>query len=281
MLRYLLALALCLAAIPQLAAQQIGGDRTGAALEAFVRTNFRPTTPRPYDQARQRMFGQIDNRNGKVRCVYTGVEIATMGIPNSNTMNTEHTWPQGMFNERAPMRADLHHLFPTLTRVNGERDNHPFGEVPDSTAKWWRSSQSQSQRPAASVIDEFSESTPTRFEPREDHKGNVARAMLYFWVVYRNDNIQPQFMNSQLGTLLAWHEADPVNDAERARNTAIKAVQGNDNPFVLDPTLASRIVQSDESASDVPPAALVQQAPAPTAVAPCYCVWRFRWRRCR
>jgi FlaG/FlaF family flagellin (archaellin) len=41
--------------------------------------------------------------------------------------------------------------------------------------------------------------------------------------------------------LVEWHEADPVTEAERARSSAIAARQGNENPFVLDATLARRV----------------------------------------
>ncbi len=222
--------------------EDIGGTRAGADLVAFLRANYRPTVSLSYKQARQHMFGTIDNRNGRVRCVYTGEEVTTTGIPNGNKMNTEHTWPQGMFNERNPMRSDIHHLFPTLTRVNGERDNHPFGEIPDhQTETWWIDANGQANIPQNNR-DNYSESIEDVFEPREDHKGNAARAMLYFWVVYGADNISPSFITTQLDTLLQWHQDDPANAAEKDRNAKIAAVQGNHNPFVLDPTLAERIV---------------------------------------
>lgn len=289
MLRFLLTVTLLFTAIPQLTAQQVGDNLIGRELTEHVRSNFRPTTPLSYKGARERMFSVIDNRNGKVRCVYTGVEIATIGIPNGDIMNTEHTWPQSKFDERTPMKVDLHHLFPTLNKPNGVRSNLQFGEIPDSdTTGWWRSNTKQLQKPTPAEIDEFSESFATKFEPREDHKGNFARAMFYFWIVYRNDDIEPGFMDPQLDTLLKWHADDPVSAEERARNAQIKALQGNDNPFVLDPTLALRIVQASPEASPsvVIPAPHVVPTVAPIRMAVCphsgVCTHRMRrFRRSR
>ena len=44
-----------------------------------------------------------------------------------------------------------------------------------------------------------------------------------------------------LDTLRAWHRADPVDDRERARDAAVRAIQGNGNPFVADMTLLDRV----------------------------------------
>ncbi|MDT7858149.1 endonuclease [Rubrivirga sp. S365] len=47
-------------------------------------------------------------------------------------------------------------------------------------------------------------------------------------------------VSEDLATLLDWHDADPPNDAERERHGRAAGVQGNANPFVLDPGLARR-----------------------------------------
>lgn len=179
-----------------------------------------------------------------MRCVYTGKEIDTNAIPDPTVMNTEHTWPQSKFNERVPMKTDLHHLFPTLAKVNQVRGNLPFADIADNqTSGWWRSATRERQIPASATIDLYSESTNDVFEPREDHKGNVARAMIYFWVVYGDDNISSNWIKSQLGTLARWHVEDPISDDERNRNQRIKALQGNENPFVLDESLVARVLE--------------------------------------
>ncbi len=51
--------------------------------------------------------------------------------------NKEHTVPQSLFNQRLPMRSDIHHVLPTDGKVNGMRSNYPFGRVnnPSYTSK--------------------------------------------------------------------------------------------------------------------------------------------------
>jgi hypothetical protein len=292
MLRYICAALLVLVASIPAFAENIGGNRTGTQLISFLRANFRPTTSLSYDRARQKMFGEIDNRSGKVRCAYTGVEITTAGIPDPDVMNTEHTWPQSLFDEDLPMKADLHHLFPTLNRPNGARSHFPFGEIPDNTTTgWWRSNTKETQTPATGVIDQFSESIANKFEPREDHKGNAARAMFYFWVVYGDKDVTPGFMTSQLSILAAWHVKDPVDATEQSRNTKINAFQGNANPFVLDPTLVARILNpvapsfsAEASPSDVTEkSTTTHTAPSACSTAKVCCCRRQhrRARRCR
>ena len=41
--------------------------------------------------------------------------------------------------------------------------------------------------------------------------------------------------------LLAWHEAEPIGEWERHRNSAIFEIQGNRNPLIDNPQWASRI----------------------------------------
>ena len=45
---------------------------------------------------------------------------------------------------------------------------------------------------------------------------------------------------ANLATLCHWNSADPVDDAEIARSHLVANFQGNENPFVIDSTLAER-----------------------------------------
>jgi deoxyribonuclease I len=176
-----------------------------------------------YNQARKVIFTALDNHDGQVECVYTGREITTDKIPSSNDMNTEHSWPQSK-GATGPAKSDLHHLFPTDSKANAIRGNYPFGEV--KNVKWSQNGSKFGTDANGQLV----------FEPRDEHKGNVARALFYFSTVYGKP-----IPAGDEAVLKKWNTLDKVDAAEVARNTAIEGYQGNRNPFVDDPTLAERI----------------------------------------
>lgn len=227
----------------------IGADLQGDELRAFLIQNYKPDQTLSYQNARKAMFATVDNYDGEVQCVYSGARFETMGIPDHNQYNTEHTWPQSRFDDTAvgqhgiKMKCDIHHLFPTNSKINNDRANKPFAEIPDhETVRWWVSSMASVHPPEEEIRDEFSESTSSQFEPREAHKGNVARALFYLASIYadRDDN-DWDWYNDQVETLKDWHEYDPADEVELERTLRIGNVQGNVNPFVIDATLVERI----------------------------------------
>ncbi len=178
-----------------------------------------------YDGARDEMYGDVDNSGGQVTCVYTG-RVATFNSrsgANSNNFNTEHTWPQSLFNSASPMKSDIHHLFPTDVTANSQRGNLPFGVVTGSPS--WQQGGSKMGG--------------GKFEPRDVHKGTVARAMMYF--VLRYQNYSNFFDGNQETTLLNWHSAFPPSAQDKARNNEIQQLQSNRNPFTDYPQFADRM----------------------------------------
>jgi hypothetical protein len=183
-----------------------------------------------YTGARDQMYASIDNNGGQVECVYTGrtATFNTRAGANTNSFNCEHTFPQGFFNSNVPMRSDIHHLFPTDVTANSRRGNDPFGVV--STASWSQGG---------------SKSGGGKFEPRNVHKGAVARAMMYFVIRYQDYS---NHFSGQESILRQWHEQYPPTAAERARNVAIFNLQNNRNPFVDYPQFIERISDIDGTA---------------------------------
>jgi len=138
----------------------------------------------------------------------------------------------------------MHHLYPVRDAVNSSRNNFPYYDIPDDeTDVWFRFDSEEFSIPTTN-IDEYSEkdnSSPDKFEPRKDHKGNAARSVFYFFAMY-NDVADENFFNIQKTTLRSWHELDPVDQAEYDRSNLIGTYQNNlANPFCLDNTLIDRI----------------------------------------
>tara|TARA_Y100001935_G_scaffold224416_1_gene200681 strand:+ start:90573 stop:93326 length:2754 start_codon:yes stop_codon:yes gene_type:complete len=225
-----------------------------SSLIVYLRANYYPTNPRGYDAARDSMYQYLDvDASDSLTCVYSGLRAKRDGTrsPSNNGMvfNTEHTWPQSFYDEAEPMRGDIHHLFPSWSSPNQSRSNHPFGEIEDvNTTSWWYYANGGSVSSIPSThLDEYSEYYNSTFEPREDHKGNVARAVFYFWTMYRTNNDivtdtqdNEAFFEGMKQTLYAWHKADPVDAKEISRSNGIESIQGNKNPFIHDTSLVRR-----------------------------------------
>jgi len=149
---------------------------------------------------------------------------------SNDFINAEHLWPQSFFNRQYPMRADMHHLYPSLSIPNNKRANFSFAEV----------------HYAEYSTTCGSKMTYGKFEPCAPSKGNVARGLFYFMVRYYDRNIRNMrdyndFWISKVPLLLKWNREDPPDKYEMKRNNAIEDYQGNRNPFTDDPTLADRI----------------------------------------
>jgi endonuclease I len=228
----------------------VGEGLSGQDLANYVVTHYKPSATLGYTNARDTMYAVIDLRQGnQLTGVYSGYTI-TLDIaldPSTDAynkgMNAEHTWPQSMGADVEPQKSDLHHLFPSKANVNSSRSNVPFGEIPDAnTDKWYRLDEVLESIPTAN-IDEYAEkenNDPDKFEPREIHKGDAARAVFYFYSMYQ-DAADQAFWDVQKDICLQWNYYDPVDEREYNRTNAIANYQDLPNPFVLDSTLARRI----------------------------------------
>lgn len=237
--------------------------KTDSLLIVDLRSNYYPTSPKDYNEARDSMYTSIDvDATDSLTCVYSGLRAKADGSRTPSnaglSFNTEHTWPQSFYDNEEPMRGDIHHLYPTWSSPNQSRSNHPFAEVQDNlTTSWWYWANGGSINTVpGSNINSYSEYYNNTFEPREDHKGNVARAVFYFWTMYQNNTHivndtqdNQAFFDGMKSTLYQWHQQDPVDDDEVARSLEIEAVQGNKNPFIHDTTLIRRAYFSNSGSS--------------------------------
>lgn len=235
--------------------QIIFPNLTGDELANALRADFRPNTVLSYGEARDTLWRNIDSRGDSLFCVYSGfgVELDPNLDPTQDAfakgINAEHTYPRAFGANFGNPEADMHHLFPTREQVNTDRGNLPFGNINDNqTDDWYYLDQEQST-PPANNRDLYSERLQAmRFEPREDHKGNVARAMFYFHTIYRPeaDAVDDDWILPQLNILYQWHLQDPVDQRELDRSAAIAFYQdGKENPYVLDSSLVRRAYCQD------------------------------------
>lgn len=174
-----------------------------------------------YRTARRLIFTKIDNFDNKVEDLYTGrVIIVHNTVPNPSNMNIEHVWPQS-WGATGVAKSDMHHLYPCDSKANSRRGSYPFGIVSDEDIEWSVGGSKYGHH---------------RFEPRDEVKGDVARAFFYFAIRY-NKHIK----DNQERILKAWHEMDPPDDKELKREMRVYGYQKNHNPFVLHPELVNQI----------------------------------------
>ena len=117
-------------------------------------------------------------------------------------------------NPRYPyIAADLHNHYPALTRVELARRNAQFAEL------------------AADVPSKFADigcDLKTSFqlvEPRDEAKGNIARAIFYMHIEYDLPIV------GQASMYKRWHRMDPPDGEENARNEKIGSLQGTRNIY--------------------------------------------------
>lgn len=196
--------------------QTIDFSKTGTELHSQLATLTitKHTTFLDYSN-RHNYLPQADrspNDTNKVVLIYTG-EVRSS--KNSN-VNTEHVYPQSKIGSTA--KGDLHHLRYCDMNVNSTRGNHPF----------------TSGSGQAKLVNKNS------WYPGDEWKGDVARMVLYLNLRY-NEDLGADISTGGVDLLLKWNAEDPVSQIEKNRNEVIQQAQGNRNPFIDNPYLATLI----------------------------------------
>ena len=235
-------------------------DLDGDELFTAVVDNYKPGIILTYGQARDTMFSKIDAVNDSLECAYTGMKLflppgedptqAVFLDGIANGINTEHSYPQSKGAANGNARSDMHHLYPTRAKTNNDRGSMIYKESNDAQTNIWYLKMSEQGSIPGSNIDAYSELGSDGFEPRESMKGDVARSLMYFYTMYRDqaNAADPEFFALQQETLCDWHYLDPVDQKEWERSQKIALWQeGKANPFVLDCSLAARIYCNEVS----------------------------------
>ncbi|MDG1397023.1 MAG: endonuclease [Polaribacter sp.] len=160
--------------------------------------------------------------------------IDTNGAGSGN-WNREHVYSQSLgtpaLSDSGP-GSDAHHLRPADAQRNSSRNNRKFTNGSGNSGI----------------------QTNGGWYPGDEWKGDVARMMMYMYLRYderclptnigMGDNSSTP--DDMIDLFLEWNVQDPVSDFERQRNTyhentANENAQGNRNPFIDNPILATRI----------------------------------------
>jgi endonuclease I len=213
--------------------------------------------------------------SGRILDVYRNASYAKVTGGNSN-YNREHTWPTSYgfssnLSSNYPF-TDAHALFLSNSSYNSSRSNLPYRSC-DSACLEKVTEVNGGQGGGSGTFPGNSNwrsgsGSTGRWQTWLGRQGDVARALLYLDVRYEGGthgatghaepdliltddlgqlfttttNVSTAYMG-ELATLLAWHEADPVDDKERSRNNAVFESQGNRNLFIDNPEWVSCVFQ--------------------------------------
>ena len=195
--------------------------------ELKIHTSGKHTTILSYGQRHQYLYNADEDESNvdNVILMYSSEsrywEEYTSGNNSYNpqTFNTEHVYPQSRLSSDGAV-TDLHHLRACDASVNSSRSNYPFvngsGTYSLNGNTWY---------------------------PGDEWRGDIARMIMYL-------NIRYGEIFGSVGTLdlfLEWNAADPVSSFEKQRNDVIYAAQGNRNPFIDNPYLATLVWGGDEA----------------------------------
>lgn len=197
-------------------------------LLSSLRSYNRPNSP-SYDWSRYEKADEAENLSDSIRCLYTRLTMkknSHVGSYSLDTWNREHIYPQGRF---PASDKDNHNIYACEGQINNYRGSLSFGEVAHTS--------SNRQEVHGYLTDCYK--SGGLFEPCDEAKGEVARAVMYC-AVYYEYSITSIF--DDVETCLRWHyEIDPVDDRDIYRNNIVHDLQGNRNPFVDHPEYANAI----------------------------------------
>lgn len=164
--------------------------------------------------------------NENVVLIYSGEErywkeyVSGKNPYKKQTFNTEHVYPQSLIENTA--KGDLHHLRVCDQTVNTRRSNNKFIDGSGSYKLEYKS-----------------------WFPGDEWKGDVARMILYLNLRY-NESIKDV---GSIELFLKWNTEDPVSTFEINRNNNIEKIQGNRNPFIDNPFLATLVWGGPQAAN--------------------------------
>ena len=218
---------------------------TGSALKQALHDVIDAHTVLPYEFGLFtpiRAIWQDPADSTRMQLIYSANTIPK----SSSNWNREHLWPRSRGNSEhlGPDDSDLFHVVPADPAVNTARGFLYFDE--SSSADGGLADPAHANAPLCTRDS-------NSWEPPAAQKGDIARAL--FYMATRYDGTEPNTSDLELvgteptgpqmgnlDTLIAWHNADPPDAVETARNDLIfTAYQHNRNPFIDHPEWVAAI----------------------------------------
>jgi endonuclease I len=171
--------------------------------------------------------------------------------------------------------VDSHMLYASASDYNSDRGNKPFDNCNASCGERVTDINQGAGGGSGVYAGESNwvqgtDGNTGTFEVWRVRKGDMARAILYMDIRYEggthaNGQAEPDLIVTNdrnliqntasgvvpsvgymgvLNTLIAWHNSDPPDDRERARNQTVQNFQGNRNPFIDRPEWVACLYQN-------------------------------------
>mgnify|MGYP005989814363 CR=1 FL=1 len=196
-------------------------------------------TPGVWDALKQTDLDPTDN--SKVLLIY-GWNDSDSDITNDRTRdrdqngggsgvwNREHVFSKSLANPNlgtSGAGADAHNLRPCDAQRNSSRSNRKFEDGSGNSGI----------------------TASGNWYPGDEWRGDVARMMMYMYLRYGNQTLPTAVAvgtvnttdSNMINLFLEWNAEDPVSDLELQRNPILESLQGNRNPFIDNPALATQI----------------------------------------
>ena len=230
-----------------------------SVLKSTLGQIIRPHTAIPYGSGADKTWGVFyysdQDEEGYCMDMYCDKwkKFTSVGAVVSGC-NIEHSFAKSWWGgSKNDAYKDCYHLNPSNTTANSSRSNYPLG-VPTKDLK------DQSVTGSLKVgRATYEGETFWVFEPKDEYKGDFARAYFYMATCYgdeltwrldnkdvgskyamRNDSYL-EFRDWEIEVLITWHRQDPVSKKETKRMDAVSDFQHNRNPFIDYPDLAEYI----------------------------------------
>ena len=184
------------------------------------------------DTSKVLLFYGYNDFDGNSQTDYTRSKTLTCHTTScSGLWNREHVYARSLATpslttEFPGSGTDVHNLRACDGDMNETRSNRLFEDSSGNahiTANW-------------------------QWYPGDEWKGDVARIIMYMYLRYpsqcsANDTAQSSntYHADMPDIFLEWNAEDPVTSYEEQRNTVLEGIQGNRNPFIDNPYLATYI----------------------------------------